>query len=289
MKTILGMMIVFVFVIVVVVRYRLQKARQKKKRKKPEEVLLIQKDYIADIPLKRTRKHRKSWGIIGAGLILCMMLGAGVYYRSREAGIPESLREFGEKYPEAEAFVLDYPKECKKKHMIQLGPEMQEGGIPLFIQWDKRWGYENYGDDFLGVVGCGPTCMSMVVCGLTGTDTWNPLTVARFSEESGYYVPGQGTSWELMTSGAENLGIHAEQGVISEDYIFHNLSPQSPMICSVYPGDFTYSGHFIVLTDVNENGEIRVNDSNSRNNSSQLWDMEVLLPQIRNIWMYRNL
>jgi hypothetical protein len=54
----------------------------------------------------------------------------------------------------------------------------------------------------------------------------------------------------------------------------------------MYPGDFTYTGHFIVLTGVDANGDIIVNDPNSRKNSEKHWSLETLIPQIRSIWKY---
>ena len=51
------------------------------------------------------------------------------------------------------------------------------------------------------------------------------------------------------------------------------------------PGDFTTSGHFIVLTGV-ENGKIRVNDPNSKVNSEKLWDYDRLESQINNLWAF---
>ena len=60
-----------------------------------------------------------------------------------------------------------------------------------------------------------------------------------------------------------------------------------PLICSMYPGDFTYTGHFIVLTGIDENGAITVNDPNSPANNKKHWSMTEILPQIRQSWGYR--
>ena len=51
------------------------------------------------------------------------------------------------------------------------------------------------------------------------------------------------------------------------------------------PGDFTTTGHFIVLAGV-EDGKIRVNDPNSVKRSEELWDYETLEYQINNLWAY---
>lgn len=217
--------------------------------------------------------------------LLLLVLSAFLIYKKQTA-IPESLIAFGEKYPEAAGFVTDYPKEKYKKHTIDLSDEVSAGTIPLFLQWDKRWGYETYGNNCIGTSGCGPTCLSMVVCGLTGETAWNPYEVAKFSENQGYYVPDMGTSWDLMTAGAEALGLSAASGEVQAEYITRNLMEQIPVICSMRPGDFTYTGHFIVLTGIDPEGKIIVNDPNSRINSEKLWEMDVLLPQIKALWTY---
>ncbi len=203
-----------------------------------------------------------------------------------EETIPDSLLEFAEKYPEAEDFVNDYPDKKNKIYRINLSSEVTKGTIPLFIQWDERWGYQTYGSNCMGLTGCGPTCLSMIFCGLTGKTKWSPLAVAQYAENRGYYVWGEGTSWTLMTTGAEDLGLTAEVGTVSAAYIRENLSEATPMIASMYPGDFTYTGHFIVLVSIDEEDNVTVNDPNSPNNSARTWTLDELLPQMRAVWKY---
>lgn len=221
-------------------------------------------------------------------ILICGLLCGGAYtvYQNTMVDIPWSLMEFGEKYPEAHVFVEEYHKYKNTPFDENLKLKIVKGEIPLFIQWDRRWGYQYYGDNLLGINGCGPTCISMVLCGLTENSEWNPYRVAQFSEEKGYYLQGEGTSWNLMVSGAEELGLHSEQGTVSKEYIQDNLSSKSPMICSMLPGDFTYTGHFIVLRGVDPNGNIMVNDPNSKQNSKKRWGIDELVPQIRSVWRY---
>lgn len=212
--------------------------------------------------------------------------GVAVHRSAIENSIPESLQEMKERYPETAAFVDDYPTEGNVSHSMDISSEVTKGEIPLFLQWDERWGYEQYGSDFLGITGCGPTCLSMVYSGLTGNTDRNPYRMAVFSEESGYYVDGEGTSWDLMTEGAEKLGLHAENLDISAENIRHALSSGHPVICSMYPGDFTTSGHFIVLTGIDGDGNVTVRDPNSRINSGKTWTIDRLLSQIHAMWEY---
>lgn len=168
----------------------------------------------------------------------------------------------------------------------ELEPVFDEAGeIPHFLQWDERWGYQIYGDNLMAVNGCGPTVLSMVAAGLTGDSTVTPYKVAKFAEENGYYAGEAGTSWSLMTEGARQFGIHGEEMGLSEEEIISALENGNPVICSMSPGDFTTTGHFIVLVGT-EDGKIRVNDPNSVKRSEKLWDYATLEPQINNLWVY---
>ena len=61
------------------------------------------------------------------------------------------------------------------------------------------------------------------------------------------------------------------------------LEAGNPVILALGAGDFTSSGHYIVLTDY-QDGQFYVNDPNSRIRSEQTWTYEQLEGQIRNIW-----
>ena len=197
---------------------------------------------------------------------------------------PEELLELLESNEETADFVLNYPEKKDVLPAETVG-EVVQGEIPLLLQWDERWGYAVYGDDMIAVNGCGPTVISMVAAGLTGDNTITPYKVAQFSEENGYYAGDSGTSWALMTEGAQQFGIYGEEMGLSESGVLSALENGYPVICSMSPGDFTTTGHFIVLTGV-EDGKIRVNDPNSRVRSEKLWDYSRLEYQINNLWVY---
>lgn len=229
-------------------------------------------------------------GLLAAVLIIAVKvyqtIGVSKTDKLAEEGYPESLIALLEKNPETKDFVLNYHKNKDKHPEIDLSGEVTKGAIPLFLQWDERWGYEIYGSDFLAVTGCGPTCLSMVRCGLSGETEWNPLRTANMAEESGYYVAGAGSSWSLMTEGAAQMGLLADTVIFDAEHIVAELEAGRPVICIMGPGDFTTSGHFIVLTGVDEDGKIIVRDPNSKSNSKKTWDVDDLIPQIKNLWSY---
>ena len=197
---------------------------------------------------------------------------------------PDSLVTLLEQNPETEDFVLSYP--FRKEEAIDLSEYTNCETVPLFLQWDKRWGYSRYGSDFLAVTGCGPTCLAMVGYHLTGDDWFTPINVARFAEENSYYVPEQGSSWTLISEGAGKLGLEAIEIPMVKSRIIDNLEVGNPIILAMGPGDFTTEGHYIILTGV-ESGSFRVNDPNSRIRSEQLWTYETLEEQVRNLWVIR--
>ena len=189
--------------------------------------------------------------------------------------------------PELLNFTLDYPKKKgTSSERINLSGKYKPGSIPLLMQWDEDWGYAPYGSGIIGLDGCGPACLSMVLVGLTGKTDWNPEKVARFSEQNGYLDPSSGsTRWTLMSEGAEKLGLKSSELPLSEDRMADELSAGHPIICILGPGDFTTDGHFIVLTSYSS-GSFTVRDPFSKTRSAKKWSYQTLKPQIRNLWTY---
>ena len=193
---------------------------------------------------------------------------------------PISLIELFERNPETEGFVLNYP--FRKDMDVDLR-DFDRETVPLFLQWDPMWGYENYGSDMIAITGCGPTCLAMVGYYLTGDENMTPDRIAKFAQRGGYYETGYGSSWTLISQGGVELGFDVTELPLVKKKIDDALNGGKPVILALGEGDFTSTGHYIVLTGVEEEG-YRVNDPNSRVNSRKLWTYEELEHQIRNIW-----
>ena len=201
---------------------------------------------------------------------------------------PEEMIELFLSNHESAEYLLGYKEENRKQQNtdisnIDIREDLAGGGIPLFLQWDKRWGYKTYGDGLIGWTGCGPVCLSMASAGLTGNLSWHPAAVADMAERMAYYVPGTGTNWELMTTGVSVFGLVSEQITGTEDLMKNALDEGKVLICSVGPGDFTAQGHFILIDGYGEEG-FSVKDPNSRIKSEKIWTYDTLAPQIKNTW-----
>lgn len=164
--------------------------------------------------------------------------------------------------------------------------EFTPGIFPLFLQEDERWANTTYGSGPMKETGCGPTCLSMIVCDLQENDSWTPPRMAEWAMQSGYYVEGAGTAWSMMVQGAEEFGLHAREIPLDEGKIHKQLQKGHPIICTMGPGQFTTEGHYIVLYGEDESGYVKIRDPKSRENSEKNWKLADIITEIKNLWSY---
>lgn len=196
---------------------------------------------------------------------------------------PKQLKDLALKNEEALEFVYDYPAEHVKEHTIDLTKEASMDSVPLFVQWDKRWGYEKYSGNFFAASGCGPTTLSMVVVYLTHNREASPIAVAKYSKEAGYSVDGSGSSWTLISEGCRHYGVKAKTVALDESRMKAELDEGHPIVVNVGPGDFTDTGHFMVITGYDDEG-FSINDPNSIEKSGKRWLFKNISSQIRAVW-----
>ncbi|MGM9536810.1 MAG: C39 family peptidase [Candidatus Onthomonas sp.] len=215
---------------------------------------------------------------------------------------PEDLLAFITRFPEAMAYgaaYLDYDRMGIQPSNDLSDPDSRhstvdsavqsildsQGVMPLLLQWDSRWGYQDYGDGMLGCTGCGPTCLSMVSLYLTGWHDNDPYSIAQYAQENGYYISGSGSAWTLMSQASANFGVVATELPLDENKIISALEEDHPVICAMGPGNFTDNGHYIILAGYSD-GAFLIRDPNSPSNSMRSWTFEEIKDQIKNIWSF---
>lgn len=163
--------------------------------------------------------------------------------------------------------------------------EWRRGEVPSLYQTDPAWAGKPYAGGTIEKNGCGPTCLAMVYVALTGSTDMGPVEMAAFSERGGYVSDGM-TAWALMTDGAAQLGLSSEELPASEGAVREALAAGHPVICSMRPGDFTTTGHFIVLAGLADDGTVVVRDPNSAERSARTWEIDRIIAQCANLWSF---
>ena len=153
-----------------------------------------------------------------------------------------------------------------------------DGGTPVvyYNQLDERYANQPYGTDHIGGYGCGPTSMAIVVSSLTD-DMVDPVEMARWSYENGYWCKSSGSYHALIPAAAKAWGLPVSGCTTSEPQrIIDALANGKLVVAIMSKGHFTSSGHFIVMRGVKD-GKIMVADPASYKRSEQLWDLSIIL------------
>ena len=151
-----------------------------------------------------------------------------------------------------------------------------ETEVIYFNQLDERYANQPYGTDHIGGYGCGPTSMAIVVSSLT-SETVDPVQMARWAYEHGYWCSKSGSYHTLIPGAAQAWGLSVEGCTASEPQrILDALANGKLVVALMTKGHFTSSGHFIVLRGV-QDGKILVADPASYRRSQKSWDLSIIL------------
>ena len=128
------------------------------------------------------------------------------------------------------------------------------------FEYYKQGNYKDtYAGETIAAAGCGPTSAAMVLTYLTGKKIEPPETAA-FSTAHGFAADHQGTSESLFPAIGQAYGLTVKQEAQTASNIVNSLKQGNVIIAHMGPGEFTKGGHYIVLREVNEKGEVLVAD-----------------------------
>jgi hypothetical protein len=138
----------------------------------------------------------------------------------------------------------------------------------------------------IGISGCGPTSMAIVISTFTGKEV-TPAETSDWSYQNGYLVQGYDngspyamSSHSLIPALAEEYGLNCtgiSKNSYTADKIYKALSEGKLIVATMGPGQFTSGGHFIVLSGVTEDGKILVADCASKQRTNQEWDIQTII------------
>lgn len=184
------------------------------------------------------------------------------------------VREFADKYPAENAIE---PSESTG----------EESSVPHLYQWDSRWGYTIYSSTAFGLTGCGPTAFAMAYQGVTGKKDLSPYDMGVLAQEMGHMAQFEGTSSAFLVDASVRVGIECEPLPVEAGALEEALRNGKILIANVGHGYFShYDGHYLVLTGLDSNGLLALNDPYSAVRSNQSWDVDFILGQTKGLYAF---
>ena len=184
--------------------------------------------------------------------------------RNQKDAAPVSQQEFG--YVDGQ-YILKIPSSI--------------GIITYYNQHDIRWADSIFGgSDTISHYGCGPTVLSMLVTSFTNQNI-TPDNMAKWACANDYWCEGSGSKHSLIPEGAAYYGLGVES---CPDYtveqIIDDLQREAIFVALVGPGQFTDSGHFIILANYWAGTTVNVVDPNNIDNCRIPFELQPILDEL---------
>lgn len=151
---------------------------------------------------------------------------------------------------------------------------------PYYLQWDNRWAYDNLYPTNIGISGCGPTSLSMIISRLTN----NLIYPNEMAQKASKFMNDGGMDWAFIDHIAKEYNLKVTDINLDKDKMIKALE-DSPLLISVGRGYFTLYGHILVI-DSYKDGKFIINDPNSVKNSIIGWEYDDISDQILKIWKF---
>ena len=198
--------------------------------------------------------------------------------------LPEDLFKMAGTNPDTIDFVAKYIDNTirfKFKYPSRIFKDVKAN---YYIQWDQKWGFQEYGTGIIGNAGCAPTSLAMMLSGITGKNI-TPDEIATLATENGH-VGDYGTNWDLYPFIADEFNLSVKTLMNDENAIKKELDNGNFVLVSVGPGTFTTISHVMLMVGYDENGYFKIYDPNNLQNSQKTWDYNIFSKEIKNIWSY---
>lgn len=156
------------------------------------------------------------------------------------------------------------------------------GPMLYYNQADSRWGNYLYGgQDPMKKYGCGPTAVAMIINSFSPAPI-TPVTAADWAAANGCYAPQGGSYHNLISDALSSHGIPVESVKHrTADNASSLLDSGHILIALMGKGALTDNGHFILITENLDNGNVRIADPNSYENSTKEWNLEQLMSELK--------
>jgi len=179
----------------------------------------------------------------------------------------------------ADLEIQDAPEDI---YFVMLDTAM--GPMMYYNQGDRRWGDYLYGgEDPLEGYGCGPTAVAMLISSFSlEGGGMTPVDLADWAAENGYYALHSGSYHSLIPESLTAFGFTVESVTDrSREHVSQLLEDGHVLAALMGKGTLTNNGHFILITKLLEDGNVRIADPNSYENSRKEWELDLLLSELK--------
>ncbi len=137
---------------------------------------------------------------------------------------------------------------------------------------------EKIGGSTIKAAGCGPTSVAVCYSSLTGKKADVPK-MCKQAYKKGWYYTGQGCTHDVVPGLSKLYGLNCKGLGYSKKAVEKALRAGHPVVALMGPGDFTNSGHFVVLTRMTGKDQVKVADVGSRANTYKTWSLKKVVSQ----------
>ena len=156
------------------------------------------------------------------------------------------------------------------------------GAMLYYNQGDLRWkSYLYGGTDPMSRYGCGPTCVAMIINSFTTTSV-TPVEMADWGAANGGFARNGGSYHSLIPNSLSAYGLKVES--VTERTAEHAaklLQSGHILVALMGKGSLTNNGHFIIITQIKDNGNVYIADPANYENSTKEWDLQQLMDELK--------
>ena len=102
---------------------------------------------------------------------------------------------------------------------------------PYYLQWDNRWAYDNLYPTNIGISGCGPTSLSMIISRLTN----NLIYPNEMAQKASKFMNDGGMDWAFIDHIAKEYNLKVTDINLDKDKMIKSLE-DGPLLISVGRG-----------------------------------------------------
>lgn len=159
------------------------------------------------------------------------------------------------------------------------------GPMLYYSQGDIRWKDYLYGGlDPISRYGCGPVCVAMVINSF-GSSGVTPIDMAEWSASNNGYARHSGSYHSLIPDSISAFGLQVESvSDRSAENAAGLLRSGHILVALMGRGTLTQNGHFIVITQLYDNGNVSIADPANYVNCTKEWDLQQLMDELKDAY-----